>query len=161
MKYFYSSNDNKRFALWLFFLLLTGSFTQVQAVDPFVPGAGGTMPTFTEFQPIVGKVGGFRSILAFATTIGSEREHTPKSICLFPMPQHSVPTTSPCNAKKGQMPGAITCTTERKSPPRETTSALLWTGRTSFAYCSVAVPKTVMYRTNRRQSFPLWTLISV
>lgn len=59
MKYFYPTNDIKRFALWLCFLLLTGSFSQVEATDSFVPGAGGALPSFTEFQPIEGKVGGF------------------------------------------------------------------------------------------------------
>ena len=59
MKYFYPTKNNQRFALWLFFLLLTGSIQHVHAVDPFVPGAGGTLPSFTEFQPIAGNVGGF------------------------------------------------------------------------------------------------------
>jgi len=59
MKYLYPINDIKRSALWLFLLLLTGSFTPVRADDPFVPGAGGAMPTFPVFQPLEGKVGGF------------------------------------------------------------------------------------------------------
>ncbi|MCX6307905.1 MAG: T9SS type A sorting domain-containing protein [Bacteroidia bacterium] len=60
MKYFYPSKDNNCFALWFSLLLLTASVIQIQAADPFVPGAGGTLPTFTEFQPIAGKIGGFQ-----------------------------------------------------------------------------------------------------
>lgn len=45
--------------LMLLFLLFAECFNKVQAENPFVAGAGGTLPTFTEFQPVAGKVGGF------------------------------------------------------------------------------------------------------
>jgi hypothetical protein len=39
--------------------LFLGSASLALAEDPFVPGAGGNLPSFTEFQPAQGKVGGF------------------------------------------------------------------------------------------------------
>lgn len=45
--------------LMLLFVLFVGCLHKVQAENPFVPGAGGNLPTFAEFQPIAGKVGGF------------------------------------------------------------------------------------------------------
>ncbi|HET9571656.1 MAG TPA: T9SS type A sorting domain-containing protein [Bacteroidales bacterium] len=55
-----TKNDRHRFSLLLLlFLLVAGFFQKVQAENPFVPGVGGTLPTFTEFQPEAGKVGGF------------------------------------------------------------------------------------------------------
>lgn len=44
--------------VWSLLLLLSMS-SKALANEPFVPGGGGTLPTFTEFQPIEGKVGGF------------------------------------------------------------------------------------------------------
>ena len=65
MKYLYASHDiqvermHRTLFCCLLFILLTGSTSLVRADAPFVPGAGGTLPTFTDFQPIAGKVGGF------------------------------------------------------------------------------------------------------
>jgi hypothetical protein len=65
MKYLYPLRDHqndfrdKKLVLCLCFLFLALSTTMVYATDPFVPGAGGSQPTFTEFQPIAGQVGGF------------------------------------------------------------------------------------------------------
>lgn len=61
MKNLYSTNipKNNHFLAGLLLALLLASTSLVKAADPFVPGAGGSLPTFTEFQPVEGKVGGF------------------------------------------------------------------------------------------------------
>lgn len=57
MTYNYVSKNCCR--VFFLILLLTSWLLPLHATDPFVPGAGGTMPTVTEFQPIAGQVGGF------------------------------------------------------------------------------------------------------
>jgi len=60
MKSLYAFNQNKCTLPFLILFFLTGCFSLIQAADPFVPAAGGNLPTFTEFQPIAGQVGGFQ-----------------------------------------------------------------------------------------------------
>lgn len=57
----YPTKNYRQGFSFLFFLLLlfAGCLHKIQAENPFVPGVGGTLPTFTEFQPVAGKVGGF------------------------------------------------------------------------------------------------------
>lgn len=55
MKYVNAFFSKKVFGL----LIFLGSATLVLAEDPFAPGAGGNLPSFTEFQPVEGMVGGF------------------------------------------------------------------------------------------------------
>lgn len=40
-------------------LLFLGNASLAYSEDPFVPGTGGSLPNFTEFQPVEGKFGGF------------------------------------------------------------------------------------------------------
>lgn len=55
MKYLYLLFGKS--ALFLLFFFCSASLAVAE--DPFVPGAGGALPSFTEFQPVEGKVGGF------------------------------------------------------------------------------------------------------
>ena len=60
MKCLHPTKNDHRFPSWLILLLLlSGCLIPLHAEEPFVPGAGGSLPSFTEFQPMAGHVGGF------------------------------------------------------------------------------------------------------
>lgn len=60
MKSLYAFKQTNAALLILNLLFWASCCAHLQAADPFVPAAGGNLPTFPEFQPIAGQVGGFQ-----------------------------------------------------------------------------------------------------